>query len=76
MGKSQDLSQLGDNEVPPAMGTIEKELHGSPFALSAKDVFSATPNMIGGRDTLDRATTDRGRVFHMNTQGNEAYGYQ
>jgi hypothetical protein len=66
MGPSQDLSQLGDNEVPP-MGTIEKELHGSPFGLSAKEVFGGTPNIIGGKDTLDRATTDRGRVFHMNT---------
>ena len=75
MGPSQDLSQLGDNEVPP-MGTIEKELHGSPFGLSAKEVFGGTPNMIGGKDTLDRPTTDRGRVFHMNTQGNEPYGYQ
>jgi hypothetical protein len=67
MGRSQDISQLGDNEVPPPMGTIEKELQGSPFALSAKDAYTGTPNMIGGKDTLERPTTDRGRVFHMNT---------
>jgi hypothetical protein len=67
MGPSQDLSQLGDNEVPPPMGTIEKDRHGSPFALSAKNAYTGTPNMIGGKDTLDGPTTDRGRVFHINT---------
>ena len=67
MAPSQDLSQLGDNEVPAPMGTIEKERHGSPFAFSAKDAYTGTPNMIGGQNTLEGPTTDRGRVFHMNT---------
>lgn len=76
LGPSQDLSQLGDNEVPPPMGTIEKDRHGSPFALSAKNAYTGTPNMIGGKETIDGPTTDRGRVFHINTQGEEPHGYQ
>jgi hypothetical protein len=57
----------------PPLGTVEKDrdLNGSPFALSAKEPNSGIPNLLN-RDNLERPTTDRGGfALFRNTQGEE-----
>jgi hypothetical protein len=56
------MDGASQSEVPP-LGTVEKDrnINGSPFALSAKDAIQGTQNLIT-RD-IDRTTTDRGGMI-------------